>query len=480
MEASILVVDDQDSIRHFLTKAFEEEGYEVSACATGRQAVEAVEQKMPDLVFLDLRLPDMSGLEVLKEVKEKSAQTCVIMMTAFGEIETAVQAMKLGAFDYVSKPLTLDQLLVLAEKGVESLKVRRELTHFRDKRKETFFKEFVRGRSPAIVKVYEISEQLAVSDTTTVLIEGESGTGKELVANFIHECSARRDKPFMEINCAAIPQELLESELFGHEKGAFTDAKTRKQGLLELANQGTLFLDEIGEMSVSLQVKLLRVLERMTFRRVGGTRDIKVSVRVISATNKDLQKCVQEGSFREDLYYRLKVVPIYVPALRERREDIPLLAGHFIQQFNTTFGKHFRGLSKEAEKLLVSYHWPGNIRELRNLFERLILLEDGELIEREHIEAALSQAPVRSHDVVGKLEEILSNPSFPKEGIDFEALVETVERVLILKASEASAWNQSRTAELLRMKRDKLRYRMKSYGISKPSKDALVSVSSNN
>jgi DNA-binding NtrC family response regulator len=379
--------------------------------------------------------------------------------------------MKLGAFDYLNKPLTLDQILVLAEKGLESQRVLRELSHFRTKRKEAFFKEFVKGTSPAINRVYQIAEQLAQSDTTTVLIEGESGTGKELVANFIHECSTRRDKPFLEINCAAIPRELLESELFGHEKGAFTDARIRKQGLLELANEGTLFLDEVGEMSLNLQVKLLRVLERMTFRRVGGTKDISVSVRIISATNRDLQRCVTEGTFREDLYYRLKVVPIYVPSLKERKEDIPLLAMHFLRQFNQAFGKGFSGVTPEAEARLLAYHWPGNIRELRNLFERLVLLEDAEFVDVEHLTGAFDRRQEQGQELAAQLDEILSAPGFPDGGIQFESLMESIERALITKASESTRWNQSRTAELLNLKRDKLRYRMKTYGLGKQKVD---------
>jgi transcriptional regulator with GAF, ATPase, and Fis domain len=312
---------------------------------------------------------------------------------------------------------------------------------------------------------YAIAEQVARGDTTSVLIEGESGTGKEYFANLIHRMSGRHDKPFVEINCAAIPSELLESELFGHEKGAFTDARSQKQGLLELSNNGTLFLDEIGEMSAMLQVKLLRVLERRIFKRVGGTKDISVSVRVISATNQDLDRSVKEGGFREDLYYRLKVVPLFVPPLRERKEDILPLSRLFMDRFSRQFKKSFRVISPAAERVLLDYPWPGNIRELKNLFERTVLLETGERLEPQHLKLSPRARPDVELTVGQKVDEFLNGSMLP-EGIPFEALVEQVERALILRASCATNWNQSKTAELLQLKRDKLRYRMKLYQIS--------------
>jgi two-component system, NtrC family, response regulator AtoC len=305
---------------------------------------------------------------------------------------------------------------------------------------------------------------VAQSDSTSVLIEGESGTGKELIAHWIHDLSARRDKPMLEINCAAIPRELLESELFGHEKGAFTDARQQKQGLLELANGGTLFLDEVGEMSLTIQVKLLRVLERMTFKRVGGTKDITVSVRVISATNQNLESMVREQRFREDLFYRLKVVPIRVPPLRERKEDILPLARHFLGQFNVAFGKGFHSMDPEAEQILLAYPWPGNIRELRNLFERIVLLSQGDRILPQHLSVAIGAAPQRSDSPLGPLRQVLESGQFPEQGFDLEAILGGVERDIIQRAFDRTQGNQSRAAQLLGMKRDKLRYRMKLYG----------------
>jgi len=462
MTGTILVVDDQESIRHFVSKNLEDEGYEVVCASTGKQALSSVRSDRPDLVLLDLRLPDLSGLEVLRRVKEEEKDLCVIIMTAFGDVESAVKAMKYGAFDYVNKPINLDQLQLMVEKGLESQTLRRELKHLRERR---FSKDFIRGQSPLILRVYDIVDQVAQSESTSVLIEGESGTGKELIANLIHDQSSRREKPFLEINCAAIPRELLESELFGHERGAFTDAKTQKQGLLEMADGGTVFLDEVGEMSLNIQVKLLRVLERMSFKRVGGTKDIEVSVRIISATNRDLEDLVRKGRFREDLYYRLKVIPIHVPALRERKEDIVPLAKHFMQEFNKAFGKDFKSISPDAEKMLLEYPWPGNIRELRNLFERTVLLERGEVVDARHLKLTAGERAGDGRSLASRLEDFLTAGDVPPGGIPLEEIIEEIERSLITKAFYHTNHNQSRTAQLLNMKRDRLRYRMKIYGM---------------
>ncbi len=462
MTASILVVDDQESIRHFISKNLEDEGYEVKCASGGKEALAAIRGTAPDLVLLDLRLPDVNGLEILRRAREEDKDLCVIIMTAFGDVESAVKAMKYGAFDYVNKPINLDQLQLMVEKALESQTLRRELKHLRERR---FSKDFIKGQSSQILDVYDIVDQVAKSESTSVLIEGESGTGKELIANLIHEQSARRERPFLEINCAAIPRELLESELFGHERGAFTDAKTQKQGLLEMADGGTVFLDEVGEMGLNIQVKLLRVLERMCFKRVGGTKDIEVSVRIISATNRDLEDLVRKGRFREDLYYRLKVIPIKVPALRERREDIIPLGKHFMHEFNKAFGKDFTSISPEAEKILLEYSWPGNIRELRNLFERTVLLEDASTIEPRHLKLSVGERSEDGRSVASRIDEILSAGDLPAGGIPLESLIEEIERSLIAKAYRWANHNQSKTAQLLKMKRDRLRYRMKIYGM---------------
>jgi DNA-binding NtrC family response regulator len=462
VKSVILLVDDQDTIRFFLEKTLKQEGYEAVTARTGAEAVAKAREVVPDLVLLDLKLPDMDGLEVLRRIKEIFPEIGIVMITAFGDVETAVTAMKNGAYDFVSKPINLDQLLMVIRKGLESERLNREVLQLKRQMDPQVGFDYILGESPAMRKVIDVVQQVAKSDTTTVLIEGESGVGKEMIARLIHQYSGRATKPFMDINCASLPETLLESELFGYEKGAFTDAKGQKQGLLELANRGTLFLDEIGEMSLTIQVKLLRVLERMEFRRLGGTSDIHVSVRVVSATNRDLQKEVDEGRFRADLFYRLKVVPMYVPPLRERKEDLLKFVNYFINMFNGKFSKNFTQIDDDARHQLLSYPWPGNIRELKNVVERVVLLENGPVIRRDMLPFA-SQRP--DDATLGrKLDAILSAP-FPEDGIDFEALVNDVEKALILKASSESEWNQSKTARLLNVKRDKLRYRMRSFDI---------------
>jgi len=461
-KVNILVVEDQDSIRHFVVKALEDEGHAVTGVGSVREARVAVERDMPDLAFLDLKLPDGNGLELLREIKRVQPEVAVILMTAFGELETAVEAMSAGAYWFMKKPFEQEELLALTSRALESQKMWLELRRLRN---QAFSDdEFLHSSSPAMQETYAIAEQVARGDTTSVLIEGESGTGKEYFANLIHRMSARHAQPFVEINCAAIPSELLESELFGHEKGAFTDARAQKLGMMEMANGGTLFLDEIGELAPMLQVKLLRVLERRTFRRVGGTKDIAVNLRVISATNQDLEKMVREGGFREDLYYRLKVVPLLVPPLRDRREDILPLGRLFMERFAKQFKKPFRGISDSAEQVLTDYPWPGNIRELKNLMERTVLLEKAEVLEAHHLKLGSRPRAAGDSTIGQRVDEALQGV-IPSAGIEFEALVETLERALILRASNVTKWNQSRTAELLNLKRDKLRYRMKLYDI---------------
>ena len=466
MKATVLVIDDDETIRHFLPRELRAEGYQVLTAESGKAGLQILEKEPVDLVLLDIRMPDLSGIQVLERIRQQWPDQVVVMLTGEPDHETAVQAMRLGARDYLTKGKPIrEELLLVLNRELTSQRLGREVQHHRQEKSQKFSREFVRGQSQAMQAVYTIVDQVAQSDSTSVLIEGESGTGKELIAHWIHELSARREKPMLEVNCAAIPRELLESELFGHEKGAFTDARQQKQGLLELANGGTLFLDEVGEMSLTIQVKLLRVLERMTFKRVGGTKDITVSVRVISATNQNLESMVREQRFREDLFYRLKVVPIRVPPLRERREDILPLARHFLAQFNRQFGKSFATIEPGAEQILVSYPWPGNIRELRNLFERIVLLSQGVRIQSQHLTAAIAPAPSRT-DVssLTVLRGILEAGQIPEGGFDLEGTLGGIERDIIRRALDRSGGNQSKTAEVLQMKRDKLRYRMKLYG----------------
>ncbi|MEY4070441.1 MAG: hypothetical protein RL721_1055 [Candidatus Eisenbacteria bacterium] len=461
-KANILVLEDQDSIRHFVVRALEDDGHVVRGVDSIREARAALEREMPDLAFLDLKLPDGSGLDLLREIKRLQPETAVVLMTAFGELETAVEAMSAGAYWFMKKPFETEELLALATRALESQKMVLELRRLRH---QAFSDdEFLHSSAPVMQEAYAIAEQVARGETTSVLIEGESGTGKEYFANLIHRMSARHAQPFVEINCAAIPAELLESELFGHEKGAFTDARAQKLGLMEMANGGTLFLDEIGEMAPMLQVKLLRVLERRTFRRVGGTKDIAVNLRIISATNQDLERMVSEGTFREDLYYRLKVVPLHVPPLRERREDVLPLARLFMERYAKQFKKPFRGFTEAAERVLTDYAWPGNIRELKNLMERTVLLENAERMDAGHLKLSGRARGPEEATLGQRVDEVVTG-IIPPTGIPFEALVEELERALILRASYATKWNQSRTADMLNLKRDKLRYRMKLYDL---------------
>ncbi|GAB4567153.1 MAG: sigma-54 dependent transcriptional regulator [Geothermobacteraceae bacterium] len=449
----ILVVDDEQLIRWSLEQNLSKQGYEVATAASGEDALRAIQQDAPDLVLLDIQLPGMNGLEVLEKIKEQDEDIIVIMVTALGVLETAVKAMRLGAFDYINKPFNLDELAIVIRKAFETKDLKREVAHLRSEQSSKYGLENIIGVSKHIENVKAMIRKIAQSDASTVLIQGESGTGKELVAKAIHYESARVEKPFMAINCAAVPETLLESELMGHEKGSFTDAKSQKKGLFELADGGTIFLDEIGDMEMGMQAKLLRVLEERRFRRIGGTRDISVDVRIVSATNKDLLKAIEEKTFRNDLYYRIQVIPIFLPPLRERREDIMPLVEHFIAHFNREFGKSVKGVSKMAEKFLLEYSWPGNTRELKNVIERAIILESDETLLLEHL----------PQEIVSKTTTVASGPigfQLPPEGID----IEDVERELIRQALELSEGNQSKAAKKLNLGIDAFRYRMKKFG----------------
>ncbi len=463
MKPVILVIDDEEAIRLFLEATLEDQGYEVLTAGSGAEAITTAEDKVPDLVLLDLMLPDMPGLEVLQALKQRYAHLPVVMITAYSQTDAAVRAMKLDAYDYVNKPIQLGKLMSVVSKALSETEEAR--TRFRNTTQTDLFGagfDFVASQAPAMLKIYDIVRRIAAGSGTTVLIEGESGVGKDVVANLIHRTSPRQSFPFLEINCAALPELLLESELFGHEKGAFTDAVSQKMGLLELADSGTLFLDEIGEMAMSVQVKLLRVLEKMSFRRVGGIADLKVDVRVVAATNRSLAAQVRAGLFREDLYYRLNVVQLQVPPLRARREDVVPLAEHFLAHFNQKFGKSFTSVGASAIRAFDEYNWPGNIRELRNLMERTVLLEDGPVLEAEHLHLVVEEQT--SRELPARLQEVLENP-LTRDGVDLEVLVHQLEAALVRKAYEAADGNQTRAARLLGLNRDKFRYRMKQYGI---------------
>jgi len=450
----ILVVDDEHLIRWSLEQNLKKQGYEVLSAGSGEDALKILRDENPDLMLLDIQLPGINGIEVLEKAKEIDDEIIIIMVTALGVLETAVKAMRLGAHDYINKPFNLDELAIVIKKALETGELKREVAHLRSEQTRRFGITNLIGESRHMKNVLTMIEKVARSDASTVLIQGESGTGKELVAKAIHYEGSRADKPFMAINCAAVPETLLESELMGHEKGSFTDAKAQKRGLFELADGGTIFLDEIGDMEPGMQAKLLRVLEERSFRRIGGTKDIQVDVRIISATNKDLLKAIEEKTFRNDLYYRLQVIPIYLPPLRERRDDILILVQHYIDYFNREFGKSVKGISKMAEKFLLEYTWPGNIRELKNIIERAIILENEETLLLEHLPQEIV-AKAGGTGLGGPM-----NFRIPPEGVDIEDL----ERELIRQALEVSDGNQSKAAKKLNLGIDAFRYRMKKFG----------------
>ena len=447
----ILIIEDEKLLRWSLRERLEAEGFEVFEAANGHDGLALASDSGIDLLLLDHRLPDTNGIEVMKRFLAKQPEVPVILMTAYSTVETAVEAIKLGGYDYINKPFNHDELLLRITKALEASRMQRELRTWRARQKERFGASSILGESSEIRKVCQLIEKVGRSAATTVLITGESGTGKDLVAKAIHYTSDRANRPFMNITCTALPETLLESELMGHEQGSFTDARQQKQGLFELADGGTIFLDEIGDMGVALQSKLLRFLQEKTFRRVGGIKDIKVDVRVIAATNRDLEKAVAEGRFREDLYYRLKVIPIDLPPLRSRPGDIPILANHFIDTFNREFKKQTCGLSDEAVRRLVAYSWPGNVRELRNVIERAMILETKELLEVDDLPVEILNGASRDN----------GEGAFhlPAEGCSLKGL----EREMVKQALGKTHGNQTRAARLLGISRDALRYKMKKY-----------------
>ena len=450
--STILIVDDEQLIRWSLATRLKDEGYRVLEAGTAAEALSQQHHEGVDLVLLDIGLPDASGLSVLKQIKESDPDTLVIMLTAQTGVQTAVEAMKNGAFHYANKPFDLDEVVLLVEKALETTQLRREVRTLRARQAQPYSPDSIVGESAPIVAVRALLQKIGTSPASTVLLTGESGTGKDLAAKVIHYSSSRAARPFMNITCSALPETLLESELFGHERGAFTGADRQKRGLIESADGGTVFLDEIGEMVPLLQAKLLRFLEEKAFKRVGGSADVKVDVRVIAATNRSLQEEVKKGRFREDLFYRLNVMAVTLPSLRDLPGDVPRLLHHYIDLFNVEFRKKIQGVSPGALKALQAYHWPGNVRELRNAVERAMLLTEGSELNESHF-AMLNVSNA----------ELSTGMGLPAGGINLEEL----ERSLVVQALERSGWNQTRAAAMLGLNRDQIRYRIEKFKLEK-------------
>ena len=459
-KGKVFLVDDDELIVSMLSRALRSEGYEVnSETLTFTAVVDKIAAWLPDVVLLDLKLPSITGLEILEKVKTNQIDTQVVMLTSDDHVETAIKCMKLGAADYLTKPFNIDEVKIVVNNIVEKKSLKSEVSYLRKFYSEAFRKDII-GESPAMAELKHKAEKIALSNVSTVLIMGESGTGKELVARYIHSIMYEESKkgfaPFIAINCTALPETLLESELFGYEKGAFTDAKTEKKGIFELAHGGTILLDEIGDMKLSLQGKLLRVLEERTIRRIGGQKEIPIEVTVIATTNRNLSEAVEKGEFRMDLFYRLNIFALSLPPLRERKEDIPLLAQYFLTHFTSQYkNKVIKGFSPEVEQVMYSYRWPGNVREMKNVIERIVVLETSEIVKPEHLpremlgQAMPSPPPTAARFVL------------PEAGVSLDEL----EKDLITQALERAKNNKTVAAKLLNISYDSLRYQIKKFGL---------------
>ncbi|MBI5026487.1 MAG: sigma-54-dependent Fis family transcriptional regulator [Nitrospirae bacterium] len=455
-KGKILVVEDEKGMREVLGILLGGEGYDVTLCDGGPSGINALKKDIYDLVITDLRMPKIGGLDILKTTKELSPETVVVLITAFGTTESAIEAMKLGAFDYIQKPFKMDEIRLIVRNALEKRKLKEEVSLLKEQLETYYSLDNIIGKSPQMQELFSLIKKIAPSDAN-VLIEGESGSGKELVARAIHNLSIRKERTFVAINCAAIPEGLLESELFGYMKGAFTGAVSNKQGLFEFADRGTLFLDEIGEMPFGLQAKILRVIEDGTFRRLGGTADIKVDVRIITATNKDLKETVTQGLFREDLYFRLNVLSIKIPPLRRRKEDIPVLIEHFLKKYS----KGPKDISPDAMEVLINYPWRGNVRELENIIERSVLLSEGEVIGVEHLPEEIKSL---------KIEPVAPTVSMPAGVVNLERIIEDIEKEYLLNALEQSKGVKTEAAKLLNLSFRSFRHKLKKYGIDRSRK----------
>ena len=453
----ILVADDEQSMREFLEIMLKKEGYKVSLASNGEEVVKLVDNDLFDLVLLDIRMPKLDGISALKKIKVIAPETVVIMITAYASADTAIKAMKEGAYDYITKPFKVEEIKLIIKNALEKKNLQKENILLKQVVRDRYHFGNIIGQSPKMMALYDLLEKVSPTKTN-ILIAGESGTGKELVAKAIHYNSVRKEKPFVTLNCGAIPEPLIESELFGHMKGAFTDAIATKKGLFEVADEGTIFLDEISELPLLMQVKLLRVLQDKEFKRVGGTEDIRVDVRIISATNKDLEEAVKEKHFREDLFYRLNVIQIKLPPLRDRKEDIPILAGHFLKKYSEELNKNILKTSPEALQILLNYEYPGNVRELQNIIERAVALESSQELTVHNLSSYLSEQPLLRKGPI--------DIEIPNEGIDLEKMVEDLERTLQLKALDKTKGIKKKAAELLRINFRSMRYRLEKYGLN--------------
>lgn len=465
MSLGILIIDDEPYLPHQFARFLKKRGYDVYTASDGEVGLQELQKNTIDLVLLDLRLPKLGGLEVMARIRELDTELPVVMLTAYGDVQTAVAAMKSGASDYLLKGFDLETLLLVVQRALETSAMSRELRQLRRERRDNYHFTHIVGHSERMREVFELVARVARSDTASVLIMGESGTGKEVVAHAIHEQSARASGPFHPLNCAAIASNLLESELFGYEQYAFTDAKKQKRGLLELAEGGTLFLDEIGEMPLDMQAKLLRVLETRSFFRLGGNKEVKINVRVLAATNRDLEQAMKDGSFRSDLYFRLAVLNIMLPPLRERPGDILLFASRFIDDFNKSLGRNVRRISPEAQRLLLAYRWPGNVRELKNVIERAMILSSSEELLPRHLpQEIVGRSDQHAEYVVDPWEQWLTlHPGGP---LSLEDVLGRVEQHLVRWALETTKHNRTQAAELLGLSKvDQLRYLIRKYTI---------------
>lgn len=453
----ILVADDEKSMREFLDIMLKKEGYKVTLASNGEEVMKLIEKDIFDLALVDIRMPRQDGISVLKRIKSISPETVVIVITAYASADTAIKAMKEGAYDYIMKPFKIEEIKLIIQNALEKKHLQNENLLLKQVVRDRYHFENIIGQSSRMLDLYDLLEKVAPTKTN-ILIAGESGTGKELAAKAIHYNSPRKDKPFVTLNCGAIPESLIETELFGHMKGAFTDAISTKKGLFEVADEGTLFLDEISELPLMMQVKLLRVLQDREFKRVGGTEDIRVDVRIISATNKDLEEAVREKQFREDLFYRLNVIQIKIPSLREHKEDIPLLTIHFLKKYSEELGKQISQISPEALRILVQYDYPGNVRELQNIIERAVALETSQELTAQNLNSYIEeQLPLKRKPL---------DLEIPSEGVDLEKIVEDVERTLLLKALDRTKGIKKKAAELLHINFRSMRYRLEKYGLN--------------